>query len=203
MHKSDIQGWIRVALFVLLMLFVLRCSIIDAGSTVTDNPTTPTQETTPEPQDTTEPTCTIPTQEETTPQTEPPTIDTEPPTEQAQATPETTGSWQSLGTYTLTAYCSCQTCCDQYALNRPRDENGNPIVYTASGAIAQAGTTIAVDPSIIPYGSKVKINEHIYIAQDTGGAINGNRVDVYFNDHQEALQFGLQTAEVFLQIEGA
>ena len=104
----------------------------------------------------------------------------------------------SLGTFVLTAYCSCQQCCGQYALNRPLDGNGNPIVYTASGAIAQSGLTVAVDPTVIPYGSKVEINGHTYIAQDTGGAIKSNRIDVYFSDHAEALKFGRREAEVFL-----
>ena len=183
MNQSDIQGWIRVALLLLLLLFVFVNSIKAGSATQTQTPT--------------ETHCTIPTQEETTPQTEPPTSATEPSTEQ------TTVSWQSLGTYKLTAYCSCKKCCGKWAENRPLDENGNPIVYTSIGAIAKAGTTIAVDPSVIPYGSKVKINGHTYIAQDCGGAIKGNRIDIYFDDHQEALQFGVQTAEVFLQIESA
>jgi 3D (Asp-Asp-Asp) domain-containing protein len=104
----------------------------------------------------------------------------------------------SLGTFVLTAYCSCPQCCNEYALNRPLDENGNQIVYTASGAVAQQGVTIAVDPTVLPYGTKVEIDGHTYIAHDTGGAINGNRIDVYFADHNEAWNFGKQEAEVFL-----
>ena len=132
-----------------------------------------------------------PTTKETTPATIPETVATEPPTEQKE-------EWTSLGTFKLTAYCPCEDCCGYWATIRPTDENGNPIVYTASGAIAEAGTTIAVDPNIIPYGSKVKINDHIYIAQDTGGAIVGNCVDIYFDNHQEALVFGVQYAEVLI-----
>lgn len=142
---------------------------------------------------------TEPTVPETEPPTEPPATEplaTEPP---ATEPPEDTNDgWTSLGTFKLTAYCSCSKCCGQYALNRPKDENGNPIVYTASGARAEAGATIAVDPRVIPYGTKVQINGHTYIAQDTGGAIKGNRIDVYFDDHQEAWNFGTQKAEVFV-----
>lgn len=104
----------------------------------------------------------------------------------------------SLGIFTLTAYCSCEVCCGQYALNRPLDENGNQIVYTASGSRAVQGVTIAVDPTVIPYNTNVQINGHTYTAHDTGGLIKGNRIDVYFENHQEACDFGLQTAEVFL-----
>lgn len=105
---------------------------------------------------------------------------------------------ESLGEFKLTAYCSCEKCCGKWALNRPKDENGKDIVYGSTGAILVAGTSIAVDPSVIPYGSQVEINGHTYIAQDTGGAIKGNRIDVYFDNHQDALNFGVQYAEVFL-----
>lgn len=63
---------------------------------------------------------------------------------------------------------------------------------TATGTTPTAGRTIAVDPNIIPYGSKVEIDGHIYIAEDTGGAIKGNRIDIVFNTHQEALNFGMR-----------
>lgn len=105
---------------------------------------------------------------------------------------------ESLGEFKLTAYCSCEKCCGKWALNRPKDENGKDIVYGSTGAILVAGTSIAVDPSVIPYGSQVEINGHTYIAHDTGGAIKGNRIDVYFDSHQDALNFGVQYAEVFL-----
>lgn len=111
--------------------------------------------------------------------------------------PEPEETWTSLGTYTLTAYCSCKKCCGYWATVRPLDAKGNPIVYTSTGEIAQAGTTIAVDPNKIPYGTKVKINDHIYIAQDIGGAIKGNRIDVYHDNHQDALVFGRQQSEAF------
>ena len=121
---------------------------------------------------------------------------------EAPAQPEPEPQWISYGTYTLTAYCSCEICCGYWATTRPIDENGNPIIYTASGARAEAGTTIAVDPTVIPYGTKVKINDHIYTAHDTGGAIKGNRIDVYFDSHADAWNFGMQHAEVFILQEG-
>ena len=105
---------------------------------------------------------------------------------------------ESLGEFKLTAYCSCEKCCGEWALNRPKDENGKDIVYGSTGTILVAGTSIATDPSVIPYGSQVEINGHTYTAHDTGGAIQGNRIDVYFDNHQDALNFGVQYAEVFL-----
>ena len=103
----------------------------------------------------------------------------------------------SLGEYMLTAYCSCYECCDQYALNRPLDENGNEIVIGASQEVLVPGYSIAVDPRVIPYGTVVVIDGKEYIAHDCGGAIKGNRIDVYHSDHQEALEFGIQYAEIF------
>lgn len=107
----------------------------------------------------------------------------------------------SLGEFKLTAYCSCSKCCDEYALNRPIDENGNEIVIGASGEVLTAGYSIAVDPRVIPYGTVVIINGKEYEAQDCGGAIKNKRIDVYFNDHKEALEFGVQYAEIFIKEE--
>ena len=103
----------------------------------------------------------------------------------------------SLGEYRLTAYCSCYECCEQYALNRPLDENGKEIVIGASQEVLVPGYSIAVDPSMIPYGTVLVIDGKEYAAHDCGGAIKGNRIDVYFDEHQEALEFGIQYAEVF------
>lgn len=108
-------------------------------------------------------------------------------------------SYRTLGTYRLTAYCSCHKCCGKWAEGRPIDENGNEIVYGAAGYVLSAGHSIAVDPSVIPYGTKVLINGHEYMAMDCGSGIVGQCIDVYFNDHQEALNFGLQYAEVLVE----
>ena len=100
----------------------------------------------------------------------------------------------SLGNFKLTAYCSCSLCCGKWANNRP-----NGIVYGAIGEELKEGYSIAVDPSVIPYRTEVIINGHIYKAQDCGGAIKGNRIDVYFEDHDDALEFGVQYAEVYVK----
>ena len=107
----------------------------------------------------------------------------------------------SLGNFKLTAYCSCSLCCGKWANNRPVDENGNEIVYGAIGERLKEGYSIAVDPTVISYRTEVIINGRTYKAQDCGGAIKGNRIDVYFEDHQAALNFGVQYAEVFLVVD--
>ena len=104
-----------------------------------------------------------------------------------------------LGEFKLTAYCSCEICCNEYAYNRPIDGNGNSIVYGAIGEELKEGYSIAVDPTVIPYRTEVIINGHTYKAQDCGGAIKGNRIDIYFEDHDKALEFGVQYADVFVK----
>lgn len=107
----------------------------------------------------------------------------------------------SLGRFKLTAYCGCRKCCGKYADNRPVDENGEVIVTGSIGVRLYAGVSIAVDPRVIPYHTQVVINGHTYTAHDTGGNIKGNRIDVYFDDHDEAWDFGTQYAEVFIYAE--
>lgn len=102
----------------------------------------------------------------------------------------------SLGVFKLTAYCSCGKCCDGWADNRPLDEYGNEVVIGAAGEVLTAGYSVAVDPETIPYGTVISINGKDYVAQDCGGAIEGNEIDVYFSNHAEALEFGVQYAEV-------
>jgi 3D (Asp-Asp-Asp) domain-containing protein len=92
---------------------------------------------------------------------------------------------QSLGTFKLTAYCSCPLCCGEWA---------DGTTYT--GTTATAGRTIAVDPDVIPLGSTVYINGAPFVAEDIGGAIQGNRIDVYFPTHDAAIEFGVQYAEI-------
>ena len=105
----------------------------------------------------------------------------------------------SLGRFKLTAYCSCEKCCDGWSKKRPKDEHGNEIVFGATGQELIDGVSIAVDKNVIPYGTKVMIAGTEYMAHDCGGAIKGNRIDVYHNTHSSAKEFGVQYAEVFIK----
>ena len=95
-----------------------------------------------------------------------------------------------LGRFRLTAYCNCSKCCGKWA--------GGP---TKSGTMPKQNRTIAVDPKVIPLGSKVIINGITYIAEDTGSAIKNKKIDVYFDSHKEALKFGVQYAKVYVVID--
>ena len=103
----------------------------------------------------------------------------------------------SLGLFTVTAYCSCEKCCGEWANNRPLDENGNPIVYGASGEQLIADYSIAVDTNLFSFGEIVLINGREYICHDRGSAITNKSIDIYMSSHEKALQWGRQTMEVF------
>ncbi len=70
--------------------------------------------------------------------------------------------------------------------------------YTARGSFLRKGI-IAVDPSVIPLGTRVYIPGYgEAIADDTGGAIVGNRIDIAFDSHEEAIYFGRQQLEIYI-----
>ena len=96
----------------------------------------------------------------------------------------TEDEWTHSAVCTITHYCH-GACC-----------NGARWAYqpTASGAWPEAGRTVAVDPSVIPLGSEVLVNGHIYVAEDTG--VKGYWVDIFCASHSEALNRGMFTTEV-------
>lgn len=98
-----------------------------------------------------------------------------------------------LGEFRVTAYCPCEKCCGKWANTRP-----NGIVYGASGEELVPYHSIAVDTDIIPYGKSVFINDVEYVAHDCGGsAIKGNRIDIYMDSHEAALEFGVKNMMVY------
>lgn len=92
-----------------------------------------------------------------------------------------------LGNFRITHYCPCSLCCGPWA-------NG----ITSTGVTATTNRTIAVDPSQIPYGSKVVINGQIYVAEDCGGAIKTNCIDIYVASHEEGESKGVYYTDVYL-----
>lgn len=92
--------------------------------------------------------------------------------------------------FIATAYCSCEKCCGKWAKYNK----------TASGTTPKQGRTIAVDKNVIPLGTSVYIEGYgEYVAEDTGSGIKGNRIDIYFESHQEALQFGRKKVKLLIQ----
>ena len=93
----------------------------------------------------------------------------------------TTSATTTSGTqvYNITAYCSCAKCC------------GKATGRTAMGTKATAGRTVAASGKFA-FGTKLNINGHVYTVEDRGGAINGNKIDIYVNSHAEALAWGVR-----------
>lgn len=91
-----------------------------------------------------------------------------------------------LGVFKTTAYCPCRICSEGWGR------------HTSTGAMAVSGHTIAVDPKVIPYGSQIMINGVIYTAEDRGGGVKGNHIDIFFDTHKETRQHGLKNTEVYL-----
>lgn len=66
--------------------------------------------------------------------------------------------------------------------------DGDPTT-TASGSYPKAGRTIAVDPKVIPLGTQVWVEGHGWrVAEDTGGLIKGDRIDIMVDTYEEALE---------------
>jgi 3D (Asp-Asp-Asp) domain-containing protein len=80
----------------------------------------------------------------------------------------------------------------------PTDGDGKCI--TATGVRARHGV-VAVDPRVIPLGSRVYIPGYgVALAADTGGAIKGNKIDIYLDSHSECLQRGRHAETVYIKI---
>lgn len=91
---------------------------------------------------------------------------------------------ESLGGFVVTYYCPCEECVGETSI-------------TTSGLQLEPGMC-AVDPSVIPLGSKLLINGQVYTATDTGPDIMGNRVDLCVATHEQAIDLGVKTYEVWL-----
>lgn len=89
-----------------------------------------------------------------------------------------------LGEFKITGYCPCEECC------------GKSDGITSTGTEATAGRTVAVDPDVIPYGTEVVIGDEVYIAEDCGSAIKGNKIDIFYDSHEEALAAGVRYENV-------
>ncbi len=106
----------------------------------------------------------------------------EEPKEEAEQEEKPGPSGTYLGNFKLTAYCACSKCC------------GKSDGITASGTKATQGRTVAMGG--VPLGTKISINGKTYVVEDRG-TVYGH-VDIFFNSHSAALQFGKKYADVYL-----
>lgn len=99
-----------------------------------------------------------------------------------------TQNFKNLGSFRLSFYCTCEKCCGAYATG-----------LTKSGTTVTEGRTIAVDPKVIPLGSRVYIDGYgVFIAEDVGSAIKENKIDIAVGNHEQALKLGIDEATVYL-----
>lgn len=132
------------------------------------------------------------------------TVSKKPPEEIEPVEETATIEFEDLGEYTLTAYCGCEKCCGER--NRPVDENGDVIVKGAGGVELVEGVHCA---SPLPLGTVVEIEGFgAYEVQDRTAQFivdryDGKIIDIYFENHEDALKFEKHTANVKKVVEVA
>jgi 3D (Asp-Asp-Asp) domain-containing protein len=109
-------------------------------------------------------------------------------------------------TFEITGYCNCGSCCgwkrSWFGLGPPviayGPNRGEPkqVGITASGVRARPGT-VAADTSVLPFGTVIQVPGYGYgKIEDRGGAIKGNRLDLWFASHAEARKWGRRTMRI-------
>lgn len=101
-------------------------------------------------------------------------------------------------TFRVTAYCSCYKCCGKWALNRPKDENGNEIVIGAGNVLLTPMVSVA---SPLPFGTKINLDGFgTVVVQDRTAQwvvdkYGENIIDIYVNNHEDIKNIGRQFVE--------
>ena len=93
-----------------------------------------------------------------------------------------------LGEFQVTGYCSCTICCGE------KEER-----LTKSETVPRASHTVAADLSVIPLGTRIVIDDVVYTVEDTGKAVEGMRLDIFFDSHEEAVRYGRKEKYVYLE----
>lgn len=109
----------------------------------------------------------------------------------SSSTPSNIQPGKYLGKYTITGYCPDYACTGK----NPGDPGYG---ITKMGTVAKANHTIATDPSVIPLGTHVMINGKEYVAEDIGGAIEGNHIDMFYDDHDTAYTSTQYNVDVYV-----
>ena len=92
----------------------------------------------------------------------------------------------SMGEFKITYYCSCEKCSGQWGSQ------------TSTGKYCEEGRTVAVDPDVIAYGTKILIGKKEYIAEDCGSHVNGDHIDIYLDDHDLVERRGVEYKKIWL-----
>lgn len=129
------------------------------------------------PKETTDPNAPVPTG---------PAMPVEPKAPEAPAKEVPTGPHRGayLGKFKTTAYCGCKNC-----------SKGSGLTY--SGTVPRQNHTISADIRLFPIGTQLMIGDTIYTVEDVGSGVVGNVLDLYFDSHQDAVNYGVQTVDVY------
>ena len=92
----------------------------------------------------------------------------------------------NMGEFKVTYYCPCEKCSGRWG------------TQTSTGKYCKQGRTIAVDPDIIDYGSRVLVDDNEYVAEDCGGAVVGDHVDIYVEDHEVVEALGIKYKKIWV-----
>ena len=92
-----------------------------------------------------------------------------------------------LTNFVVTAYCACKICCGEHTSG-----------LDATGHKPIDGITVAL-PRRFPLGSKVIIDGHEYVGSDRLAKRFDNRIDIYFQSHNDALRFGKKHKSVTIK----
>lgn len=101
-------------------------------------------------------------------------------------------------TFRVTAYCACEKCCGKWAKLRPRDSYGDPIIMGAAGTVLATGISCA---SPYPFGTEINLDGFGTVivedrtAQWVVDKYGENIIDIYFDNHQTAKEFGVKYIE--------
>lgn len=97
-----------------------------------------------------------------------------------------------IGDYKLTHYC----------VEKTPHICGDGAGITATGTQVTAGKTVAVDPTVIPYGTEMYIEGYGWrVAEDCGGAVKGNHIDIAVDTHTQAISMGTTTGGVWILVK--
>ena len=92
----------------------------------------------------------------------------------------------NMGEFKITYYCSCEECSDCWGTE------------TSTGHQCEEGRTVAVDPDVIDYGSRILIGDNEYVAEDCGGAVEGDHIDIYVDDHETVEELGIRYKKIWV-----
>lgn len=96
------------------------------------------------------------------------------------------GTRINMGEFKITYYCPCEICSEGWGHR------------TSSGKTARSEHTIAVDPEVIDIGSRVLINGIVFTAEDTGGGVKGDHIDIFVDSHEETIKKGVQHTNIWV-----